>query len=204
MSSGVSEALVRVFGMGREERGLMFLIMEFVEGKRLGGTLFSEQAAVKSVVDFCLELEKIDPSDPVLRWFECSDVMVAPGGKLLLVDHPILRVENHIALDGRQHHGPHQDVSMASPEAMQGKKTTPSSFVYSLACLVVFLCKMRGPFVGRNLVETASQHISAQPQLSLANDQLRAVLLSCLEKDPRRRPFSSIPEFRQAIAAAAL
>lgn len=199
MSSGQIGALVRVFGMGCEERGFMFLLMDHVVGKGIYDRVLSEDAAVQAVVEFCRELEKLAPSDPLLRYFERSDLMLSSTGRLILIDHPVLRMSDPRALSERLHHYPDaQDVSLASPEAIQGRSTTPAAFVYTLACLTVHLCTGDGPFRGRDEIATAIKHLSSEPDLRIKNDRLRQLMLFCLEKDPVYRR-SSIREFRQEL-----
>ena len=95
-----------------------------------------------------------------------------------------------------------------SPEQCQGKKLEPSSDIYSVGVTLYEALTGKPPFKGRNVVETASMHISAQPQsfeqirpdLRLSN-KLQAVIFKALDKDPVRR-YLNMDEFKQALTEA--
>lgn len=95
-----------------------------------------------------------------------------------------------------------------SPEQCQGKKLEPSSDIYSVGVTLYEALTGKPPFKGRNVVETASMHISQQPapfevvrpDLRLSN-KLQSVIFKALDKDPARR-FLNMTEFKQALTEA--
>jgi eukaryotic-like serine/threonine-protein kinase len=94
-----------------------------------------------------------------------------------------------------------------APEAI----TTPGrvgarSDLYSLGCVGYYLLTGKPVFEGANVVEVCGHHLHTQPvppaeRLGRAlPDGLCALLLSCLEKDPARRP-SFAGAFRESLDA---
>ncbi|HTE53896.1 MAG TPA: serine/threonine-protein kinase [Kofleriaceae bacterium] len=85
-----------------------------------------------------------------------------------------------------------------APEAIQNPEQLDArADLYALAAVGYFLLTGQHVFVGRNALELCSHHIHSAPvapslRLGAAVPaDLEALLLSCLEKDPARRPASA-------------
>jgi serine/threonine-protein kinase len=82
-----------------------------------------------------------------------------------------------------------------APEAILAPDTVgPPADVYAVGCVAYFLLTARPPFVGSNLVEVCGAHVHEAPEppssrapVSLPGE-LDALVVRCLEKEPRRRP----------------
>jgi len=90
---------------------------------------------------------------------------------------------------------------IASPDDVDAR-----SDLYSLACVGYFLVTAARVFGGKNVLEVAGHHLHTAPippseRLGApVSQRLSALLLSCLEKDPARRP-SSARAFLDALDA---
>jgi serine/threonine-protein kinase len=96
-----------------------------------------------------------------------------------------------------------------APEAITAPESvSPQADLYSLAAVGYFALTGRPVFDGRTLVEVCSHHIHARPEPPSSRlgtpvpADLEALLLECLEKDPRRRP-SGAHELRRRLQACA-
>ena len=85
--------------------------------------------------------------------------------------------------------------SFMPPEAIQNPNSSdPRSDIYSIGALAYFLLTGRNVFEGDNVVDLYSRHLKetpAPPSRHTENPispELESILLSCLEKDPARRP----------------
>ena len=83
-----------------------------------------------------------------------------------------------------------------SPEAIQGKIIGPPADLYAIGCLGCFLLTGRLPYDAHTSAEYYSAHLYQDPISPSArgvevSPDLQALLLQCLEKDPRDRPRSS-------------
>jgi serine/threonine-protein kinase len=82
-----------------------------------------------------------------------------------------------------------------APEAILMPDTVgPAADVYGVGCLAYFLLTGSPPFAGNNLVQVCFEHVHSRPEppssrapVSVPNE-LDALVLRCLEKDPQRRP----------------
>ncbi|MEU8099542.1 serine/threonine-protein kinase [Streptomyces rubiginosohelvolus] len=76
-----------------------------------------------------------------------------------------------------------------SPEQLQAPRGVgPRSDVFSLGTLLVYAATGHGPFDADSPYITAYQVVHEEPSLGAVPDALRAVVESCLDKDPERRP----------------
>jgi outer membrane protein assembly factor BamB len=76
-----------------------------------------------------------------------------------------------------------------SPEQVSSTRGVgPASDVFSLAAVLVFAARGRGPFDAENSYATAYNVTHAPPELDGLAEPLRSIMARCLEKDPDRRP----------------
>lgn len=96
-----------------------------------------------------------------------------------------------------------------SPETALSHPVDARSDLYSLACVAVFLLTGEPVFRGTTALETVAMHLKDEPvppsqrsEFPVGED-LDAVLLACLAKDPAARPASAA-ELSQLLAACAI
>jgi serine/threonine-protein kinase len=94
-----------------------------------------------------------------------------------------------------------------APEALTSPGNVDArSDIYAVGAVGYFLLTGQHVFTGRTLMEVCGHHLHTKPvplserlEASLPED-LEALILHCLEKDPRRRPQSA-PELRERLVA---
>jgi eukaryotic-like serine/threonine-protein kinase len=96
-----------------------------------------------------------------------------------------------------------------SPEAVSApERVDPRSDLYALGAVGYFLLTGAAPFGGDNVIDVCFQHLHAvpvRPSERLGAEiprELEALILSCLEKSPERRPASAA-DVRDALAPLA-
>jgi len=75
-----------------------------------------------------------------------------------------------------------------SPEQIEGRAVGPPTDVFALGAVLVFAVTGKAPFGGDSFPSLVYSTVHAAPDLSRVPDGLRALVVSCLDKDAARRP----------------
>jgi serine/threonine-protein kinase len=84
-----------------------------------------------------------------------------------------------------------------SPEQASGKPVDARTDIYALGCVGYFLLTGTPPFLSDSTGELIADHLRTLPETPTARlgkpipESLERVLLACLEKDPKKRPFDA-------------
>ncbi|MFB6958209.1 serine/threonine-protein kinase [Streptomyces sp. NPDC056309] len=122
----------------------------------------------------------------VHRDLKPSNVVLSPEGPRV-IDFGISRAvdQQTLTMTGRVIGTP----PFMSPEQLQAPRAVgPRSDVFSLGTLLVYSATGRGPFDADSPYMTAYQVVHEEPSLGAMPVALRAVVESCLDKEPERRP----------------
>ncbi|NUQ78438.1 MAG: protein kinase [Polyangiaceae bacterium] len=217
-----AEALRRVgpphvphfYQIGRLDDGRPYLVME----RLFGSTLAAVLENMPGVPDLAWSL---DIADAVLAALEAVHVCglihrdIKPEN-IFLRDDPA-RCVALLDFGLTRSRIDHADASLTrtgtlvgtpeymSPEQLRGEKTIDSTTdIYSFGVLLFEILTLRLPFVGdRRHIEHAHQALRPPRVCDIVplSDKLSEITLSCLEKDPRRRP-QTIALLRRALAEA--
>jgi serine/threonine-protein kinase len=203
-------SVVRTFDLG-EDGGTWFLTMEYVEGQSLsrklaeGGSLGVREAAV-IVQAVCGALQAAHDAGVVHRDLKPDNVLLASDGRVLLTDFGIARA---CAADGASQTGLGLVGTPAymAPEQVDGRSPiTGAADLYALgAMLYEMLCGERA-WSGDNPLTVSMARLLhpppdpriRRPQLS---DEVAAIILRCLEREPSRR-FAQARDASAALDAA--
>jgi serine/threonine-protein kinase len=197
MASLRHPGIVQVYDFGESGDGnLDFLVMEFIEGTSLAkrieaaGKLDAGEtvAIVGQVAD---ALQAAHEAGIIHRDVKPSNLLVRPGGAIVLVDFGVARSTTGAGLTGT-------NVVMGSahymaPEQAEGKPITPATDVYALGAVAYTCLTGRPPYIGDNPLQVIAQLVVADPP-TLPVDvppQVAAVVLRALEKDPSARHQSA-------------
>jgi eukaryotic-like serine/threonine-protein kinase len=214
LTSGLTHPnTVAIFDYGRTGDGIFYYAMEYLEGLNLEDLVRLDGAQEPGRVRHILRqvagsLAEAHAVGLIHRDIKPGNVIVVPdrGGAqdvAKVVDFGLVKdLEQETRLSG--------DAGIAgtplylSPEAISAPdRVGPRSDLYALGCLGYFLLTGRPVFEGQTVVEVCSHHLHATPLPPAERlgrpvpESLSALLLSCLEKDPDRRPATA----RALIAA---
>jgi serine/threonine-protein kinase len=84
-----------------------------------------------------------------------------------------------------------------APEVAQGQEVDGRSDLYGLGCVAYWLLTGRQVFEGSGVLDVISKHLREEPEPPSRHSRddlpaaLDALILSCLEKSPERRPASA-------------
>lgn len=175
------------FSSGRSH----FMVMEFIDGSDLDrhlrqrGSPYPERTVVNWGIELCRVLYYLHIQKPpvIFRDIKPSNIILTPGGKLILLDFGIARIfKAHKSSDtfamGTE--------GYAAPEQyLGGGQTDPRSDVYALAATLYHL-------------STGEVPLFAFPRLKELSSGLAAVLKKATELDPDMR-YENAKEFRMAL-----
>ncbi|MFJ8857598.1 PQQ-binding-like beta-propeller repeat protein [Streptomyces sp. NPDC102451] len=131
-------------------------------------------------------LRDIHRAGVVHRDLKPSNVVLSPEGPRV-IDFGISRAADQqtLTMTGRVIGTP----PFMSPEQLQAPRGVgPRSDVFSLGTLLVYSATGHGPFDADSPYMTAYQVVHEEPSLGAVPEALRAVVESCLDKEPEGRP----------------
>ncbi|HEX8260835.1 MAG TPA: protein kinase [Rubrobacteraceae bacterium] len=190
--------IVQVYDAGEGEfegREVSYIVMEYVPGgdlKRLideKGPLANDELA-KLGADVSSGLAHAHANGVIHRDIKPHNILIDAYGRPKLSDFGIARaVDATYATRTGSYLG---TALYSAPEQLRGEQVTPKSDVYSLGIAFYQAAVGQAPFTGTP-IEVASQHVSREPTVPKVlganlSDELEALILDCVKKDPDLRP----------------
>ena len=197
-------AISTVFDFDSDD-GIDFLVMELVEGERLQDRLRGAPLAEQEVADIGAQiaaaLAAAHEQGVIHRDLKPGNVMVTPKGRVKLLDFGLALLcpgaapspETRSLTELGHVIG---TLAYMSPEQLLGKESDERSDLYSLGVILYEMATGRRPFdapLSTALVNDVLHRPAPRPgthgvQLT---PSLESLLVSLLEKDPKRRPGSA-------------
>ncbi|MFE6284751.1 bifunctional serine/threonine-protein kinase/ABC transporter substrate-binding protein [Streptomyces sp. NPDC057877] len=175
------------------EADVPWLATAFVPGPSLGeavmacGPLPARAVRVLGKV-LARALAAVHEAELVHRDVKPGNVLLAPDGPRLIdfgIARPTAVEETALTSDSLVVGTP----GFLSPEQARGQRVGPASDVFSLACVLLYAATGQPPFGTGAVDALLYRTVHDEPELDgVADDELRALLLRCLAKDPEARP----------------
>ncbi len=201
--------IVTVYDAGEAESGLLYLAMQYIEGKDLAGVLRAEgRLKPYRAIDVCRQvgsaLDAAHARGLIHRDVKPANVLIE-GRTAFLTDFGLTK-----RLDGT-----HTQLTRAgdvvgtihyvAPEQIEGNPVSARSDVYSLGCLLFHCLTGQVPFFRDTDVGVIYAHLSEDPPRvsELRRDLpegLDGVIAKALDKSPDRR-FQTCTDLMQAARA---
>jgi len=178
----------RVFDLG-EADGQPFLSMEFIDGEDLASLLrrighLPHSKSLEIARKLCAGLAAAHEKGVVHRDFKPANVMIDGRGQVLITDFGLA-----VAAGDKPVADPRSGTpAYMSPEQVAGAEVTARSDLYALGLVLYEM------FVGRYAYESGSHKA---PPMKEVDPAVAAVILRCLNGDPRARPATAL-----AVAAS--
>ncbi|WP_295699179.1 serine/threonine-protein kinase [Lapillicoccus sp.] len=184
-----------------EDDGAAYLVMELVDGQPLSELIARGPFApdrVRSIVgQAALALAAAHAQGVVHRDVKPANILITSDGRVKLTDFGIASAGESASYTrtGEVLGTPHY----LSPEQAVGRAATGSSDLYALGIVAHEMLTGTKPFDGGSAVATALSQVNDPPPPlpDTVPADLRRLVMSCLDKDPARRPESAA-----ALAAA--
>jgi serine/threonine-protein kinase len=201
-----SPNVIRIHDLGEARPGLLYLSMEYVNGRTLADVMTTRGLVpIADCVDIlgqiCTGLAAAHDAGVIHRDLKPGNVLVGERNAVKIIDFGLAKAT---AADGMTATGMLLGTPYyMSPEQVRGRRVDAASDIYSLGALAYHLVAGRPPFSGENAIAVGFAHLSEVPAAprSIRADvpvELDAVIQRALAKDPGERPRSA-NEFRAAL-----
>lgn len=211
---------VQIYDYGRADDGAFYYVMEYLPGLTLAELVeqygpLPPARAVHLLRQVCEALAEAHAIGLIHRDIKPSNVIVCDRGgfhdvvKLLdfglVLDHEVGPDGERLTQEGALTGTP---AYMSPEQAAGGGSLEVRSDIYSMGCLAYFLLTGQSPFAGRSTVRMLAAHLyeppaPLTPRSSEVTEELQAVVLRCLAKEPAER-FPSARDLERALAACPL
>ncbi|MCW2586624.1 MAG: hypothetical protein JWN55_2140 [Frankiales bacterium] len=204
-------SVVAVYDTGEDDRGVPWIVMEYVDGRTLRDVLTTEgrllpARALEVTADVCSALDVAHAAGMVHRDIKPANVMLTSRGEVKVMDFGIARAAAGNESTMTQTQAVIGTAAYLSPEQARGEHVDARSDLYSTGCLLYELVTGAPPFVGDSPVAVAYQHVREDPvppseyDPSLPSD-VDAVVLKAMAKNPANR-YQSADEMREDLLRA--
>jgi serine/threonine protein kinase len=202
--------IVTIHDVGEDpESGLVFIAMEYIEGRDLkqllaDGQPFRPSEAARIAADVARALDYAHSMGVVHRDIKPANIILTQDGTAKITDFGIARLDSsNLTVEGQFIGTP----NFMSPEQITGKTVDGRSDIFSLGVVLFTLLTGKRPFAGETMHEVTMKVVQEPcPIPSTFDDDIppaiNPVILKCLEKEPDDR-FQSGAEVAQVLAALA-
>ncbi len=199
---------VSVYDFGRTPDGVFYYVMEYLDGVDLE-TLVEESGplppgrAVRILRQVCAALSEAHGIGLIHRDIKPANIILCERGGIpdvaKVLDFGLVKDVSDTANPGLTAENVlHGTPQYMAPEAIRDSRSSdPRSDLYALGAVGYFLLTGTPVFSGRSPLETIHHHLQTEPE-PLARrlgkpvpEQLEALILACLAKDPDGRPESA-------------
>ncbi|MGH9722559.1 MAG: serine/threonine-protein kinase, partial [Bryobacteraceae bacterium] len=151
--------VIRIYDIGEHE-GLLYIVMELVDGRTLAGVAahigrLTLEEFLPIARQVCQALECVHAANIVHRDVKPANLVLRPDGAVKLMDFGIARYMSDEMTAGPMFGTP----AYMSPEQLMRRALTPASDVYALGAMCYELLSGRKPFEDQSL----AQRCTAQP-----------------------------------------
>ena len=186
--------IVKLHGFG-EQDGVLFYVMELVEGRSLQqlleeGKRFSWEEVTTIGIQVCKALKHAQDHGVIHRDLKPANLLMTPSGDAKLSDFGIAKLfgATQMTVDG----GVIGSVHYMAPEQAQGARVTARSDLYSLGAVLYTLLARRPPHTGKSAAAVLhSLQFDPIPDVSRfapeIPEELGRIVMQLLEKDPQQR-----------------
>jgi tetratricopeptide (TPR) repeat protein/predicted Ser/Thr protein kinase len=193
-------AICTVYEVGGE-RGIAFIAMEYVDGEPLAMKIAAGPLALAEIIRYGIEvsdaLAHAHDRGVIHRDLKAANVIVSGSDRIKVVDFGLARRLDPDMGDDAPTLGSMSGPGVAigtpyamAPEQVKGGKLDHRTDVWALGVLLYEMASGHKPFGGSSLPELMAAILRDEPaplKLSPAAEPMRAIIHTCLAKDPERR-----------------
>jgi predicted Ser/Thr protein kinase len=166
-----------------------FVVSEYIDGPSLHEVVTNDgplggQALHRLAVGTATALSAIHQAGVIHRDFKPGNVLMGPDGPRV-IDFGIARSMDTTTTVTSQLFG---TPGYMAPEVVRGYPAGPPADVFAWAATITFAATGIAPFHAPNVAAIVHQLTSGEPDLGTLAEPLRAVVATCLVKEPEARP----------------
>jgi serine/threonine protein kinase len=205
------ENIVQVSEFGLDDKGLPYLVMDYVTGKALSNLIEKQEKlpledCFKITIQVASGLEHAHAEGIYHRDIKPDNIIITTeNGKetAKIVDFGIAKLADNTSQNLTQTGELFGSPLYMSPEQCRGKNADHRSDIYSLGCVLYECIFGRPPFISDSRLTTMMMHISDKPQINekICGAPLKVVLEKCLVKDLSLR-YQSAAELKADLVHA--
>jgi serine/threonine-protein kinase len=204
-----SEHTVELYDFGVSDDGTFYYVMELLDGLDLEvlvgrfGAL-PPSRVVYLLTQVCESLEEAHEKGLIHRDVKPANIYLCRSGVrrdfVKVLDFGLVAHRRAPAAAEQRLTLPEHAIgtpAFMAPEVARGQKLDGRSDLYGLGCVAYWLVTGRQVFEGSSVLEVVSKHVNVEPDPPSRHcpgempRELDALILSCLEKTPERRPPSA-------------
>jgi len=181
-----------------QDKGVCFIVMEYVPGKTLRRTIRENGITPPKCVDIAIQiaeaLVRAHAAGVIHRDLKPSNILIAPDGRVKIVDFGLAKFlrERGGLLPDAERTEPGTILGTAgymSPEQARGKDCDGRSDIFSFGVMLHEMLTGRRAFVRKSAIETMSAILTENPPdlPSRVPAQIQRIVRRCLDKNPKRR-----------------
>ena len=194
--SVLKSPFIVAFAESFEEKGTLYIVMEYADGGDLSQKIerrkrarkyFSEEDILHDFIQVALALKYLHDRKVLHRDLKAQNVFLMKDGSVKLGDFGIAKVlQNTMQLAMSQIGTPYY----LSPEICDNKKYNSKTDIWSLGCMLYEMCTFNHPFDAKDIKSLMKRIIQAKytPIPSRYSQDLQNLLAKMLNKDPKDRP----------------
>ncbi len=199
--------IVDVTDLGTTEEGLVYYIMEQLQGVDLAEVLAQERTveparAVQISIQMCQALAAAHQADIIHRDLKPENIFLQPGGsqgeRVKIIDFGLARSleASAVGKNGRRLTNPGTPIGTPeymAPEQAEGQPADARSDIYAVGAILYEMVTGQPAFSGRGYADVLVKKSRERPRTAreLRNSiskELDDVIMWALERDPTRRP----------------
>jgi len=187
--------IVTIHDVGEDpETGLMYIAMEYIEGRDLrqileSGHRFRISEVMRIAADVAVALAYAHRLGVVHRDIKPANIVLTKDGSAKITDFGIARLDtSNLTVDGQFIGTP----NFMSPEQVTGEEIDGRSDIFSLGVVLFYLLTGERPFAGNTMHEVTLRVVQKPSPIPSTIGKnipaaLNPIVLKCLEKNPDRR-----------------
>ena len=197
--------IARIFEL-REESGVHFIVLEYVDGETLADRLKKGPVPISELVGYARRVaEALDHAHSkriVHRDIKPSNIMITTGQSLKVLDFGLAKIkeaeeetsgEQSFSTDTLTQPGVVMGtIGYMSPEQLLGKDLDQRTDIFSLGVVIYNMTTGILPFPGKTLSDQMDRILNSHPEaLARFNREvpvkLEMIVRKCLQKEPKKR-----------------
>ncbi len=193
--------ILAIYDFGNED-GVVFAVIELLEGETLRDRLASRAIPARKAIDYGAQIARglaaAHEKGIVHRDLKPENIFLTPTGQVKILDFGLAKMD--LSTDGQTlTYGPGTapgtvlgTVGYMSPEQVRGVEVDTRSDIFSFGCVLYEMIAGKAPFRGESAVEAMSAILKEEPaelesSSGVLSPGIDRLVRHCLEKEPAER-----------------